>query len=432
MLVRLVGNGIQEWQRKFYSSKSFLRRVKRTVRAPRHLFEVIVPPQWRNICRDEIASLGCEILENEDDGDMALSKSESSPSSKVITRGRIWDAYRLCLWLRTASRVVVRISSFNARSLQVFRKAMESVPWEVWLSPLFVIRLYCNVEYSELRHEGLVSDETVKAICRRFESQGLRLSSEIIKDSEEHQADELTSPKIRLWVNLIRNVCMVGLDLTGTHLHERGYRLEPGHAPMRETLAAAILKFMKWDPSGESLVDGMTGSGTIAIEAALMARNIAPGLKRSFLFEQLPFFDDAPWRYEKKLAESSIKTPSCPIVALDIDSEQLNLARRNASRAGVESDIRWIRGDFFLSTPETLGLSTGVLFLNPPYGKRLTVSTRRLFGQIREHLTRYYNGWRVGLIVPEKSLVSLFSSFDPSLFKLPHGGLWVNLAVFKV
>lgn len=300
MLVRLVGDGIEEWQRQFSGSKSFIRRVKRIIRAPQHLFEVIVPPQWREICCDEISSLGYTMPEKENNPGTTTNLDGSFPTS-IAVHGRIWDAYRLCLWLRTASRVTVRISSFNARSKQAFRKAMESIPWEVWLNPLLPLRLYCNVEYSKLRHEGAVCEETVNAVCQRFESQGLKLSPEVVKKTWDDPMDESTSPKIRLWVNVVRNICNVSVDLTGAHLHERGYRLEPGQAPMRETLAAAILKFVKWDPVRDPFVDAMTGSGTIAIEAYLMARNVAPGLRRSFLFERLLFSTMLPGVTKKSL-----------------------------------------------------------------------------------------------------------------------------------
>lgn len=429
MLIRLIGDGIENWQNGLYRSKPFFRKVKRFVRAPEHSFEVIVTPQWRDICRGEIMSLGYSISPAEERE--ISEKLEKELSSCIVVKGRIWDAYRLCLWLRTASRVVVRIASFEARSPRVFFKKVRAIPWEVWINPLIPLRLYCNVEYSDLRHEGMVCEETVKAICDRFSERGLNLSWERVK--VEGSAGESFPEKCRLWVNVFRNICTVKLDLTGAHLHERGYRLEPGYAPLRETLASAILGLLEWKPLEEPLIDAMTGSGTLPIEATLMARNIAPGLKRSFLFEWLPFFDSAPWLHEKKIAEGFIRDLTQAVVAIDKNGDQLNRAKRNAERAGVINDIRWINEDFFTTKPELLGINKrGVLFINPPYGKRLDVDTRRFFVRLIRHIKDRYAGWKVGLLVPEDKLISLLNNLSPSILRIPHGGLWVNLAIFKL
>jgi putative N6-adenine-specific DNA methylase len=279
----------------------------------------------------------------------------------------------------------------------------------------------------------MVCEETVKAICNRFAEQGLIVSWERMTLDSEDQIDEFSFPRCRLWVDLVRNVCTVKMDLTGVHLHERGYRLEPGYAPLRETLACAMFKFLRWDPAGEPLVDAMTGSGTFAIEAALIGKNRAPGLERSFLFEQLPFFDDAPWQYEQKTALASIKNLCQPIVAIDKDSHQLDRARRNAKRASVADDIIWIQGNFFELVPKDLNLTTtGAIVMNPPYGRRLSVSAGKLYNQIKEHLGSHYRNWRAGLVVPDPELLRVFQVYNPAVFRLPHGGLWIYFVAFKV
>ncbi|MCX7823363.1 MAG: hypothetical protein N2260_07980 [Syntrophobacterales bacterium] len=420
MLVWFEGNRIENWQVEVYSSKPFGRRVKRMVKAPKHIFEVIVPPQWKKVCKEEIEALGYQVLNNQSDA----SPLKDPLSNGILVEGRIWDGYKLCLWLRTASRVIVHIARFGARSIEAFRKKMGSIPWEVWLNPTLPLRLYCNLDRSALRHEGLVCKETVEALCRRFNEQGLKLFPKFVKDNEGDS-------KCRLWINVSQDLCIVKIDLTGAHLHEREYRLEPGEAPLRETLAAAMLKLLRWDRLKTPLIDAMTGSGTIAIEAGLMARNRAPGIKRSFLFERLPFFNEAAWRYEKRLAEDSIENPSQPIFAIDEDIEQLERAKRNATRAGVMEDIRWIQGDFFSFTPKRLGIPVaGKLLINPPYGKRLSVPVRSFYNRLKEHLRNYWHDWTVGLLVPNRDLLPLFSDFKPAVLRLPHGGLWVNFVMF--
>jgi putative N6-adenine-specific DNA methylase len=421
MMVRFVGEGIEDWKAEHYNSKAFMRRVKRFVRAPQHIFEIVVPPQWMELCRTEVSSLGYDVL------------AEDTSTDYVALKGRIWDAYRLCLWLRTASRVIIRLGQFRASSVKVFQKGIKDIPWELWLNPDIPLRLYCNVEYSSLRHEGMVCEETVKAICRRFNEHGLSISWEPMSIPSENRLDEFSSPRCRLWINLIHDICTVKMDLTGAHLHERGYRLEPGYAPLRETLACAMLKLLKWDPDQQPLIDAMTGSGTLAIEAALIGRNKAPGLERPFLFEHLPFFDDAPWRYEKKAAIASIKELSQPVIAIDKDARQMERARRNAERAGVVDSILWIQGDFFSFVPDNFGVKTsGAIVMNPPYGRRLSISIRGLYARIKDHLEKHYQNWAVGLVLPDANLLNMFQPYSPAVFRLPHGGLWIHFAVFRV
>jgi len=421
MMIKFVGDGIENWKAEHYGSKSFMRRVKRFVRAPQHIFEVIVPPQWIELCRTEISLLGYDII------------TDDASADYIALKGRIWDAYRLCLWFRTASRVTIRLGQFRASSIKVFRKGIEDISWELWLNPDIPVRLYCNVEYSSLRHEGMVCEETVRTICHRFNKQGLPISWEAVSVSSENRLDEFSFPKCRLWVDLIRDICTVKMDLTGAHLHERGYRLEPGYAPLRETLACAMLKFLKWDPDNEPLIDAMTGSGTLAIEAALIGKNKAPGIERPFLFEKLPFFDDAPWRYEKKRALTSIKELSQPVIAIDKDARQLERAKRNAERAGVVDNILWMQGDFFSLTPGHFSVKTpGTIVMNPPYGRRLSTSIRGLYARIKDHLEKHYRSWSVGLVLPEVNLLSIFKLYNPTVLRLPHGGLWIYFAVFKV
>ncbi len=397
-----------------YLTPALKRRIKVHIRAKEHEIEVIVPPQWQYLCEEELISLGYAI--------------EKKGESCITLRGRIWDGYKISLWLRTASRVSIKIAFFKAKTSDKLLKKLQKIPWELWLNPSISLKIYSNVEYSKIRHEGLAKEILLKAIRDRFQALNLSYPQEVDKIENEHCNVQ------RLWINILEDLCSIKMDIVGNHLHQRGYRLEPGKAPLRETLASAILEFSNW--KGERpLIDGMTGSGTLAIEAVTLAKNIAPGLRRSFLFEKLPFFLESRWLYEKKKAFEAIKKELYkPVIAIDKDAKSLEVARRNAERAGVSEDIIWVCEDFFRETPESLlgKHEKGLVVMNPPYGRRFSTHTIKLYKMIKAHLKAHYQGWQVSLIVPGKDLLKDFKEFNPTIYKLPHGGLWVYLTTFWV
>ncbi len=398
--------------RALYNSKSFIRRVKKLVRAKLLNIDVVVTPQWRILCEREIQRLGYVY-------------DVKSPSV-IRVSGKIGDLYRLALWLRTASRVCVSFPPFKATSAHVFSKKISKIPWDVWLNPLVPLHFYCNVEYSKIRHEGLVKDIAYREIQNHFEGLGFNVS---LSDKGFDEKRELVSPRQRVWINFTRDLCEIRVDMVGANLHQRGYRLYPGQAPLKETLAAAIIEATGWDGT-VNIVDGMTGSGTLAIEAALKAKKIPPGYFRRFLFEELPSFQDRRWHYEKRQAEKGIKTDmGIRIVAVDKKESALRIARSNAKNAGVLEDITWLRKNFFNITPEELGLEGGLLVLNPPYGKRLNVSTRNLYRKISRHIAESFSGWKVAIVIPDVSLIPFFKGVKYSLFRFPHGGMWVHVLV---
>ncbi len=427
MRVRIVGEGREQWWGEITTSKVFRRRLRRLVRAPLHRLKVIATPQWREMCREEILALGYHLEDPQE-----TSARQRTPSSLSLF-GKLRDAYRLCLWLRTASRVVVEIGHFAVRTPQRFREYVKAIPWEVWMNPLMPLRLYCNVERSKLRHEGVVEMLTLEGILDRFKHYGAQVEVEREKVSDGERDDTTEAFYQRLWVTLTEDRATVDLDLTGAHLHRRGYRLEPEAAPLRETLAAVVVKASGWDPS-RPFLDAMTGSGTVAIEAAMVARRMAPGLHRSFLFEMLPSFQETSWMYEKRSAERAITSPGdLTVVAVERDPRRIEAAKRNAARAHLRESIRWLEEDFFTVFPAERGLrEPGVVCINPPYGKRLSVPVYSFYRRIRHHLVRCYGGWTAVVLVPDRSIGEIFGGFNPRLFHLPHGGMWISLLLFPI
>jgi putative N6-adenine-specific DNA methylase len=223
------------------------------------------------------------------------------------------------------------------------------------------------------------------------------------------------------------------VDASGELLHRRGWRVEAGPAPLRETLAAGLLALCEYDPA-LPLVDPMCGSGTIAIEAAALAHRIPPGIGRSFAFERWPIHDAQIWRQVRDV-ELGPGRALAPIVASDRDERAVEIARRNADRAKVDGDIRFFvasLGDHEI--PEIPGL----VALNPPYGRRLGQGqpSHRMARGLGQTLGARFAGWRAAVLCPAAAFVAAISAGvrrqPERTFALRNGGLRVQLALWRL
>ena len=231
---------------------------------------------------------------------------------------------------------------------------------------------------------------------------------------------------LELYARLFRDRCTLSLNTSGEHLHKRGYRLNVNEAPLRETLAASILKASHLEDAGV-ILDPMCGTGTFLIEAALMKRKLAPGLSRDFAFEHFPSFQRSKWeRFRSEAQTSSLPESPAKLIGCDIDAKALGAARANAERAGVLGDI-----DFFQADARTLDYGTfkvqnerALLITNPPYGRRLggEQEVRDLYRALSERLRRA-GGWHVTLLTPEPDWLDLPLT---SSLKFRNGGLLVS------
>jgi 23S rRNA G2445 N2-methylase RlmL len=381
-----------------------------------HRFAVVVPPELRELCYRETIKLGVAGAAIGEVG--------------VEFDGKLASSYLVNLWSRTASRVLLRMPEFRAGAAEDLFQRIAGVRWELWLASGLPLEIIARVEYSRVRHEGLVADTVFSGIRKRLISQG----------GEEPQrwergkggAGAELHDRQKVLVRLVRNRCVVSLDTSGRHLHRRGYRIEHGGAPLRETLAAAILMRSGW--RGERpLLDGMCGSGTLAIEAALLARNVAPGLRRGFLFERWPSFQGKTWQHLRRQAsESAAAGVAQRIVGIDLDSRSVEIAAQNARRAGVERDIEWTVADLFSVRPETVEMANGLLVINPPYGKRMGDPDPALYDRLGKHLKRFFRGWQVAVLAPEITLARGLRLPDALFWSAPHGGLPVVVAMARL
>jgi 23S rRNA G2445 N2-methylase RlmL len=277
------------------------------------------------------------------------------------------------------------------------------------------------VIHSRIEHEGAATRTVHRAIQRRFESRGIAAPTWAIRGEPELPSSDPLARQ-RVLVHVEDNLCTISLDMTGGHLHQRGYRLKHAGAPLRETLAAAILMRSGWD--GETpLVDGMCGAGTFAIEAGLMACGMPPGGRRPFLFESWPSFEDKTWAYlRRKAEEQAAARPGAPILGVDLDPASLEISRENARRAGLENAIQWVPADFFQLDPGKLGLPPGTVVLNPPYGRRLRENPARTYERVGAHLREAFGGWRAVVLAPDRESAMKLRMRQARAWKVSHGG----------
>ena len=282
----------------------------------------------------------------------------STESGGVRFAGGMEAAYKANLWLRTASRVLMQLAEFDCQTPEQLYQGVRAVGWTKYLTPAMTLAVDCNLRDSTLTHSGFVALKTKDAIV------------DDLRDSLGSRPNvDTKDPDLRVNVRLFRNRCTLSLDCSGTPLDRRGYRLDRHEAPLKENLAAALIELSGWDGL-TPLLDPMCGTGTIAIEAALKALRIPPGLLRAgFGFQRWLGFDRQLW--ERLLAEARrgmLTALPAPVLGSDISHSAIAMANENARRAGVGESIRLWRGEIGELAPPP---GPGVLIFNPPYGKRL-------------------------------------------------------------
>lgn len=378
-------------------------------------FFAITAPGLEEILAAEIASLTGRI------GQVS--------SGGVAFPGGLKDMRRINLWSRIANRVVVRIDEFHASSFHELERRAKQIDWSRFVSPGQPIRFRVTCRKSRLYHSDAVAERFAAAINSKVGENKHVMAHDA--DDEENKESEPTHSSVDAQLFIIRIVddeCWVSADSSGELLHRRGYRQAVAKAPLRETIAAAMLVGSGWDLKS-SLVDPMCGAGTIAIEAALMARNIAPGVNRSFAFEKWPGHDATTWKEELDSArnESRSEAPG-KIVASDRDEGAIAAARSNAERAGVAGDIDF--GVRPLSSAEFPD-EPGWIVTNPPYGMRVgeTDSLRNLYAQLGKVLRGPARDYRLAMLSADSALESQVKIGLTETFQTSNGGIPVHLMV---
>jgi putative N6-adenine-specific DNA methylase len=372
----------------------------------------VTAPGLEPICAGEAAALGVrpKILEG-----------------GVAWRGSMESVARANLWLRTASRILLRVAEFKASAFFELELAARRVAWDRFLAPGSTVRFRVTCRKSKLYHSAAVAQRLADAVTRRMP--GVKFETKKSADAEDDDAE--SGPAQVFVVRLVHDVCTVSADTSGELLHRRGYRQQLAKAPLRETIAAAMLLAADW-PGDVPLIDPMCGSGTIAIEAARIARRIAPGRDREFAFHAWPDFDAAEWT---KLVEGArageLPRSAAPIAAADRDSGAIAAARANAARAGVEHDIA-----FTVAPVSALAAHSGRGWLvsNPPYGVRVGERDRlrNLYAQLGNVARAKLEGWTVGLLLADRRLESQIDLELHECFATRNGGIPVRMMVGTV
>ena len=277
---------------------------------------------------------------------------------KISFTGSIETIPKANLWLRSADRVLLRMGQFTALTFDELFEQTKALPWADWIPKNGKFTVLAKSVRSQLFS---VSD--IQSIVKKAVVEKLKLTYPV-----EHFAE--TGPEYTIQAAFLKDVATLTIDTTGHRigLHKRGYRANSASAPLKETMAAALISLSYWKPN-RILLDPTCGSGTIPIEAALIARNIAPGLSRSFVSEAWPQIPAHLWKEARKQAYSVIDTFAEPLIfASDMDPAAIELAKANAEEAGVEDCIRFEVKP--LNKIELPG-EYGVAISNPPYGERM-------------------------------------------------------------
>lgn len=348
--------------------------------------------------------------------------------------GPIATGYALNLGSRVASRVLMRIGEVHSRDLGPLRRRFSALPFERCLNPALPVHVSVTTHRCRLFHTGAITENLLLAASDRLGAPLTQQRGVTTDDTATEAASsvpEALEPFTRVLVRGQDDRFLVSIDTSGPLLHKRGYRIEAGRAPLRETLAAGMLLLADYDAC-EPLVDAMCGAGTLALEAASIATQSAPGLTRSFALERFPGFDpDLRTRAHAAATQRVLPAPPAPIVGFDRDRTAIARAQRNAERAGVNGHVRFEHAEVTSFVPPP---GPGLLVSNPPYGHRLgdRAGARAAWHSLADTLRAHYRGYRVALLLPRGAPTRELGLRVRATHTLRNGGLPVTLLLAEV
>jgi len=342
----------------------------------------------------------------------------------VSFAGTLMDGMKVCLHARVAMRVLLEIAAFQASDADQLYAHAREVDWTDFVGRDMTVAVHATTQDNpNLRHSGFTALKVKDAIVDMLRDRSGRRPDVSVDDPDVSVVLHVRGDEARLFV-----------DLAGEPLHRRGYRVAMVEAPLKESLAAAVLS-LGGVAADRPFIDPMAGSGTLAIEHALMARNIAPGLRRRFSFERWATPDQRRiWETLLKSARESIlaKAP-CPILACDIDQTAIAAARRNAEAAGVLPDITFEMADVASLSQRD---PPGTLCTNPPYGERLEpaasgADVERLYASMARAFDTLA-GWRAVCLSGNPALAKILKRRPTISHRLYNGPLEALLLVFEL
>lgn len=382
------------------SSRPSSRRADKT----KHRCFAVCSPGIEQITADELAAIGARV-------------------HRLARGGVAFEAtnrqlYASNLWLRTATRVVVRLDTFRAAVWDDLYAGIAGIDWSPWISPGSKVSLRVTSHGSRLYH----TDAILERVAATLDALGM----EVVERSGE--SDEGAPGSQLLVVRIAHDDVTVSVDASGAGLHRRGWRIDIAKAPLRPTLAAAMLLGAGWDGTAP-LVDPFGGSGTIAIEAARLARDLPPAIDRRFAFEQWPSFERGTWASVAGEAASRARAESgVGISTSDRDAGAVRAATANAERAGVTADVEITKAAL---SDVTLPPGPGWVITNPPYGARLdkTGDLRDLYARLGQVVKAGGRDWRAGVLVADTKLAAQAKLRFQECFATSNGGLPVQFLI---
>jgi putative N6-adenine-specific DNA methylase len=329
--------------------------------------------------------------------------------SGVVVRGSWREAMKLNLHSRLAQRVLVQLSHTPYRNEQDLYEAAAAVAWEMWFTHKDTFKIEITAQHSPLKSLNFAALKVKDAVADRFRN----------KSGERPNVDTQW-PDVRIYAHLTSDSTTLYIDTSGEPLFKRGWREDKGEAPLKETLAAAMIAASGWDGT-VPLYDPCCGSGTIVIEAAQVACNIAPGQLRRFGFEKLLPYQEHVWKALWEEAKAQQRAPTAPVFGSDVAFRMVDFAQRNAQRAGVADVVQLRGGDALQRMPPSD--VPGVMLVNPPYGERIEtagVAGRSqggreraegddggdFFNQLAAHWKKNFPGWTAWVLTPDLKLPS--------------------------
>jgi putative N6-adenine-specific DNA methylase len=328
--------------------------------------------------------------------------------------------YRVNLESRVASRVLWQIDSAPYRIEEDVYQRTRGLPWENWFTPHQTIAVKVTAQHCALKSLEFITLRIKDAVCDHFRDlTGIRPSV------------DTRLPDVRIHAYFDAQQFTLYLDTSGETLFKRGYRQFTGEAPLRENLAAGILKLTGWEP-GMPLFDPMCGSGTFVLEAALMALHIPPGSKRPFGFERLKNFEHQAWeQIRADAAAQPLPSTALPIYGSDHDKWAVMDAHKNLENAGL-TGVATVEEKDILDI--TAPAESGVLVMNPPYGERIGEADElaELYPKLGSVLKQRFAGWKVGIITADTRLPKLMRLKPSRKIPLFNGPIECRLYLFEM
>lgn len=334
--------------------------------------------------------------------------------------GDFFLCYRVNLTSRIASRVLWQVADGGYRGEEDIYRIAYAPRWTDWFDAARTIRVDVSATQSPLTSLNFVTLKIKDAVCDKMR-----------RISGQRPSVDTDTPDVPLQAHLTDRDFTLYLDTTGEPLFKRGLRVEAREAPLRENLAAGILRLAGWTP-GQTLLDPMCGGGTILLEAAHTALDIAPGMGRHFAFEKFKNFDQPRWRalMQQSAARQKAKTPLA-IYGSDLSGEALKTARTNLTAAGLDKVVSLKQADVLeIAAPA----KAGIIVTNPPYGVRLSEQQllAEFYPKLGDRLKKYFSGWRAYFLTADMRLPKLIRLAASKRTPLFNGALECRLFEYKI